>query len=67
MEVRNGNSESGPLIGRYCGTSAPSLLNSTGTMMFVKFVSNSDAVFNTGFSATYTAYLAGMKTLFIFL
>jgi len=59
VEVRNGNSESDPLIGRYCGSSAPSLLNSTGTMMFVKFVSNSDAVFNSGFSATYTSYLAG--------
>ena len=66
MEVRNGNSESDPLIGRYCGSSAPSLLNSTGTMMFVKFVSNSDAVFNSGFSATYTSYLAGMDTFLIF-
>eukprot|EP00795_Rhopilema_esculentum_P014104 gene14104-5092_t len=59
VEVRNGDSEASPLIGRYCGSALPALLNSTGTKMFVKFVSNSDSTQLSGFSATYNSYLAG--------
>ena len=63
MEVRNGDTVSSPLIGKYCGTSIPALLNSTGTKMFVKFYSDSDSVQSSGFSASYTSYLAGLFTV----
>ncbi|XP_002030177.2 cubilin homolog [Drosophila sechellia] len=40
LEIRNGDSESSPLIGRYCGTAIPSRLPSFGNVLHLKFKSD---------------------------
>uniref|UniRef100_A0A6P4EJQ7 Cubilin n=1 Tax=Drosophila rhopaloa TaxID=1041015 RepID=A0A6P4EJQ7_DRORH len=40
LEIRNGDSESSPLIGRYCSTDIPSRLPSFGNAMHLKFRSD---------------------------
>ncbi|XP_048237900.1 cubilin-like isoform X1 [Haliotis rufescens] len=52
VEVRDGNSSSSPLIGRYCGTTSPNFIRSTGRQMFVNFITDS-SVTRDGFSAAY--------------
>eukprot|EP00794_Sanderia_malayensis_P003246 gene3246-3727_t len=59
LEVRDGDSASSPLIKRYCGTTIPPVISSSGTKMYVKFFSNSDTVQLSGFAATYTSFLPG--------
>ncbi|XP_046746481.1 cubilin-like [Diprion similis] len=49
FEVRNGGSDSSPLIGRYCGTEIPKQISSFGNQMYLKFtsdISRSAAGFN---------------------
>lgn len=56
VEVRDGDSLSSPLMGRFCGRSVPDLLRSTGNSMVVNFVTDPTVV-QGGFSAGYwTAY-----------
>ncbi|XP_015512725.2 cubilin [Neodiprion lecontei] len=40
FEVRNGGSDSSPLIGRYCGTEIPRQISSFGNQMYLKFTSD---------------------------
>ncbi len=39
VQVRDGVGPFSPLIGRYCGTSAPGDLTSSGPFMWIKFFS----------------------------
>ncbi|EDV51468.2 cubilin homolog [Drosophila erecta] len=48
LEIRNGDSESSPLIGRYCGTEIPSTLPSFGNALYLKFKSD-DSIEQKGF------------------
>lgn len=54
VAVYDGDSLSSPLIGRYCGTTAPDVVKSTSNKMLVNFVSDS-AVAGDGFAAGYWA------------
>ena len=38
VEVRNGLTEHAPLIGRYCGSSVPSTIQSSGSGLWVRYV-----------------------------
>ncbi|XP_044003802.1 tolloid-like protein 1 isoform X2 [Aphidius gifuensis] len=51
VEVRDGHNQNSPLIGIYCGYKVPPDLRSTGSELFVKFVSDG-SVQKAGFSAT---------------
>ncbi|XP_069122184.1 cubilin-like [Argopecten irradians] len=61
VEVRDGNDENAPLFGRYCGTSIPSVLRSTGNVMFIEFRTDG-SVRNTGFRAEWTTACGGVYT-----
>ena len=51
--VLNGNDASAPQLGRYCGATVPPPLTSTGSNLFVIFVSNF-VMQRVGFRAVYT-------------
>ncbi|CAH1775425.1 unnamed protein product [Owenia fusiformis] len=53
LEVRNGASAEGSLIGTYCGATAPAPIVSTANSLWLKFQSDG-SVQNNGFKATYT-------------
>ncbi|XP_065114614.1 cubilin [Paramisgurnus dabryanus] len=52
VEVRDGPSASSPLIGRYCGTEVPPMLQSSQRSMFIQFKTDA-SVSNHGFNAEY--------------
>uniref|UniRef100_A0A8C4TGW5 CUB domain-containing protein n=1 Tax=Erpetoichthys calabaricus TaxID=27687 RepID=A0A8C4TGW5_ERPCA len=52
LEVRDGSSETDPLIGKYCGTSAPPPITSSSNKLWIKFKSDS-SVTRGGFRAIY--------------
>ena len=52
-QVRDGNGPFSPLIGRYCGTTAPSALRSSSNFLWVKFLSDATTE-RAGFVATLT-------------
>ena len=58
MQVRNGASESGQLIGRLCGSTLPEAITSSGNNLWLKFHSDG-SVQNHGFRATYTTTNSG--------
>ena len=37
LEIRDGNSEKSPLIGRFCGNNIPSSLHSTSNYMWIRY------------------------------
>ena len=53
LEVREGHSEDGNLIGKFCGYTATEDIQSTSNKLFVKFVSDSGTE-KAGFSASFT-------------
>src|SRR5215475_523675 len=53
-QVRNGESEDGSLIGRFCGSNMPAPIQSSGRSLFLKFGSDG-SVHNLGFLANYVA------------
>lgn len=53
VEVRDGSTADTTLIGRYCGTSLPAPITSTGSGLYLKFATDG-SVTNFGFRATYT-------------
>ncbi|XP_033761795.1 cubilin-like [Pecten maximus] len=61
VEVRDGSDENAPLFGRYCGTSIPSILRSSGNVMFIEFRTDG-SVRNTGFRADWTTACGGVYT-----
>ena len=52
-QVRDGNGPFSPLIGRYCGTTAPSSVRSSSNFLWVKFLSDATTA-KSGFVATLT-------------
>ncbi|XP_039485939.1 cubilin homolog [Drosophila santomea] len=58
LEIRNGDSEGSPLIGRYCGTEIPSRLPSFGNVLHLKFQSD-DSVEKKGFLLSWQQIGAG--------
>jgi hypothetical protein len=52
VEVRDGNNSSSPLLGRYCGYRLPNEVRSSGSQLYVKFVSDA-SVQKEGFAATF--------------
>ncbi|XP_032222850.1 uncharacterized protein LOC116604499 [Nematostella vectensis] len=53
VELRDGDSKSAALIGRYCGTNAPMMLMGSSDKLWLRFHSN-DQVTGSGFEATWT-------------
>ena len=53
VEVRDGSTASAPLIGRFCGTTAPNPVTTTLNAMYVRF-SSDYSVTHPGFKMTYT-------------
>nr|XP_036671656.1 cubilin homolog [Drosophila suzukii] len=58
LEIRNGDSQSSPLIGRYCGTKIPSRLPSFGNALHLSFKSD-DSVEKSGFLLSWQQTGAG--------
>ena len=52
LEVRDGHEPTSPLIGVYCGYNIPEDIKSTGSKMWIKFVSD-NSVQKAGFSAIF--------------
>nr|XP_057905222.1 bone morphogenetic protein 1-like isoform X1 [Doryrhamphus excisus] len=52
VEVRDGNSELSPLLGRFCGYDKPDNVKSSSSQLWLKFASDS-SVNKAGFSATF--------------
>jgi hypothetical protein len=53
IEIYNGTSATAPLLGRYSGTALPPIINATGNVMFIRFVSNG-SINSQGWEASYT-------------
>lgn len=61
VEIRDGDSEESPLIGRYCGNTIPPVRLSSSNKMWVKF--HADVIFSgRGFRATYVTVCGGVFT-----
>ena len=52
VEVRDGSSESSPLLGRFCGYDKPGDLKGSSNQLWLKFVSDG-SVSKAGFSASF--------------
>ncbi|KAG8574151.1 hypothetical protein GDO81_009072 [Engystomops pustulosus] len=52
LEIRDGDSETSPLIGRYCGYDKPEDFKSSGNKLFIRFVSDG-SINKAGFSLHY--------------
>jgi hypothetical protein len=52
-QVRDGNGPFSPLIGRYCGNTAPAAVRSSSNFLWVKFLSDATTS-KSGFVATVT-------------
>ncbi|XP_059827436.1 cubilin [Hypanus sabinus] len=60
LELRDGANSNAPLIGHFCGSTKPSSQRSTGTVMYVRFQTNS-ALNYVGFKAKYSIVTCGGK------
>uniref|UniRef100_A0A3Q3MXM2 Cubilin n=1 Tax=Mastacembelus armatus TaxID=205130 RepID=A0A3Q3MXM2_9TELE len=58
VEVRDGSTSSSPLLGKFCGSAMPPMLQSTQRSMHIKFQTDS-SVSNYGFEAAYDSALEG--------
>ncbi|KAM6900418.1 cubilin [Xenentodon cancila] len=61
VEVRDGNMETDPLIGKYCGSSLPTLIMSSSNFLWIRFKSDS-SVSRAGFRAVYAVGCGGVLT-----
>lgn len=52
LEIRDGNEDSSPLLGKLCGARMPNDIKSTGNRLYVKFVSDG-SVQKAGFAAMF--------------
>ncbi|KPP69550.1 cubilin-like, partial [Scleropages formosus] len=57
-QVRDGSTASSPLIGRYCGSRVPPMLQSTQQSMYIRFGTDA-SVSNHGFTAEYASAIEG--------
>ncbi|XP_018596769.1 neuropilin-1a isoform X2 [Scleropages formosus] len=58
VEVRDGVDETGQLVGKYCGKIAPSPIVSSGSQLYIKFVSDYET-HGAGFSIRYEIFKTG--------
>ncbi|XP_047455679.1 cubilin [Mugil cephalus] len=58
VEVRDGSMSSSPLLGTFCGTEIPPMLQSSQRSMYIRFRTDS-SVSNLGFEAAYDSALEG--------
>ncbi|XP_028815099.1 cubilin [Denticeps clupeoides] len=58
VEIRDGASSSSPMIGRYCGTNMPAMIQSTQRSMYIRFQTDA-SVSNHGFTAEYSSVAEG--------
>ncbi|XP_021927790.1 cubilin [Zootermopsis nevadensis] len=58
LEIRNGGSQLAPLIGRYCGTTIPTIIPSMSNQLFLHFVTGTYSRFK-GFHITWDATATG--------
>ncbi|XP_053408750.1 cubilin-like isoform X2 [Mercenaria mercenaria] len=58
LEIRDGGLDSSPVLRRYCNTSSPAPLSTTGPTAWVKFHSDSSVNTGNGFHITYAAVAA---------
>nr|XP_039268068.1 cubilin-like [Styela clava] len=61
LEVRDGPSESSPLVARYCGTTIPPMYTSSGRDLYIKFKAD-QSLSGRGFRLTYTVACGGTYT-----
>lgn len=63
LEVRQGRSSEGKLLGTYCGSTKPSPIYASGSDVWLRFVTDKDSNHN-GFNVTFEAInsLAGMRS-----
>jgi len=52
LQIRNGVSADAQLVGRYCGSTAPAPIQSTGSSLWLKFTTDASVSYH-GFRATY--------------
>ena len=57
VEVRDGDGPNSMLVGRYCGSAAPSVIKSSTNTLYIRFHSSSERTTDIGFSATYSTIL----------
>ncbi|CAG5122170.1 unnamed protein product, partial [Candidula unifasciata] len=55
VSIHDGNSESAPLLGQFCGESLPPNITSSGNTMYISF-SSDDSVNDWGFKGKYVIY-----------
>ena len=60
VEIRDGNTESDVLLGRYCGTTAPMMIKASADTVWFKFHSN-DRISGKGFEVTWTTMAQTIK------
>ncbi|XP_046880031.1 cubilin [Hypomesus transpacificus] len=58
VEVRDGSTVSSPLIGQYCGGTAPPMIRSTQRSLYIRFKTDA-SVSNMGFTAAYDKVMDG--------
>ena len=58
FQVRDGNNADSPLLGRFCGSTLPETLTSSGSYMWIRFRSDSSAT-GDGFMAYYRSVSDG--------
>ncbi|XP_070174131.1 cubilin-like [Littorina saxatilis] len=61
LEIRDGTDEDAPSLGRFCGSSFPSPVTSTGNTLLLKFKTDG-SVTGSGFSASWTSGCGGTFT-----
>ncbi|KHJ46556.1 CUB domain protein, partial [Trichuris suis] len=63
LELRDGATQTSPLLGKYCGGKPPGTVKSSSNFIWIRFVSENSAVDHKGFKATYrTARCGGIIT-----
>ncbi|XP_053554632.1 neuropilin-2 isoform X2 [Bombina bombina] len=60
IEIRDGDSDSAELLGKHCGSIAPSTITSSGSQIYIKFISDY-ARQGAGFSLRYEIYKTGSE------
>lgn len=58
LEIRDGHFKKSPLIGRYCGTTVPLPIESTGNRLWLEF--HSSYFYDSGFEANFEAKCGGL-------
>ena len=66
VEVRDGDGPNSMLVGRYCGSTAPSVITSSTNTLYIRFHSSPNQTTNVGFNATFkSVQLAQGKIKFV--